>query len=68
MTPEVLIVLALFILPIAPTFWAILDIPRRRFPSRKEKIVWFILVATLPFLGAIAYIIFERRRTEPTEN
>lgn len=67
MTPELLIVLVLLIIPIIPTFWAILDIPRRRFPSRKGKIVWFILVATFPFVGALIYILFERRHTEPME-
>jgi hypothetical protein len=67
MTPELLVILSLFILPVIPTFWAILDIPRRRFPSRRGKVVWFILVATFPFVGAMFYIIFGRRRTEPME-
>lgn len=62
-----LIVVAIFILPLIPTFWAILDIPRRRFPTQRQKMVWFFVVATLPFFGAVFYILLVRRRTEPLE-
>jgi len=57
----------IFVLPILPTFWAIFDIPKRRFATNRRKIVWFFTVSTLPCIGAILYIIVERRRTEPLE-
>ncbi|NLI82436.1 MAG: hypothetical protein GX443_12250 [Deltaproteobacteria bacterium] len=61
------ILIVLLTVPIIPTFWAILDIPRRRFATRKLKVVWFFVVATLPCIGAILYILFARRRTQPEE-
>lgn len=67
--PSKLLVLAiLLIIPIVPTFWAILDIPKRRFSSTRKKVLWFLTVATLPFLGAICYIVLARRHTEPLNN
>jgi hypothetical protein len=62
---KVLVVMVLLIIPIVPTFWAILDIPKRRFSSTRKKILWFLTVATLPFVGAICYIVLARRHTEP---
>lgn len=62
-----LIVIAIFTLPLIPTFWAILDIPRRRFSTPRQKMVWFLVVAGLPFFGAVLYILLVRRRTEPLE-
>ncbi|WP_445891576.1 PLDc N-terminal domain-containing protein [Desulfosoma sp.] len=55
----------LFVLPMVPTFWAIQEIPRRRFRTRRRKMVWFAVVATVPCLGAILYWILERRHTTP---
>lgn len=64
---KVLLVIILFGLPMVPTFWAIQDIPKRKFLSPRRKVVWFITVSTLPFIGAVAYIFFERKKTEPEE-
>jgi hypothetical protein len=64
---KLLLVIIVLGLPLIPTFWAILDIPKRRFSSTKKKIIWFMAVATLPFLGAIFYITFARRHTQPME-
>jgi hypothetical protein len=61
---NILAVVALFSLPLVPTFWAILDIPKRRFSSPRKKAVWFAIVATFPFVGAMFYIILVRRHTE----
>jgi hypothetical protein len=30
--------------------------------------IWFWIVATLPFIGAVFYFLFIRRRTEPIES
>jgi len=64
---QILILMAAFGIPIAPTFWAIFDIPKRRFSSRKQQIIWLVVVSTLPFFGAMFYILVVRRRTEPLE-
>ncbi len=62
---KILLVGIILILPLLPTFWAILDIPKRRFSSYKSKMIWFLVVSTLPFVGAIFYIALARRHTEP---
>jgi hypothetical protein len=64
---KILLIVLLFVLPITPTFWALQDIPRRRFADRKKKLIWFLLVATLPCIGALVYILLVRRNTVPTE-
>ncbi len=62
---HVILILLLLFVPMIPTFWAIQDIPKRKFLSTKRKVVWFFTVSTLPFIGAALYILFERKRTEP---
>jgi hypothetical protein len=62
---RILIIVALFLIPIAPTFWAIHDIPKRRFADPKKKAIWFLVVSTVPCLGALAYIFLGRRHSEP---
>ncbi len=62
---KILIVAILFIVPIAPTIWAILDIPKRKFGSPRKKLGWLFLVSSLPCIGALLYIFLARRGTEP---
>jgi hypothetical protein len=63
-TLNLLIVAVIVIVPIVPTFWAILDVPKRRFSSTKYKVIWFAVVAALPCLGAILYFLLVRGRTQ----
>lgn len=65
MTLRIILLLILLVLPLIPTFWALIDIPRRRFSSTKKKVLWFLVVSTFPFVGAIVYITIARRGTEP---
>jgi hypothetical protein len=67
MSSRLLLVVILLILPLVPTFWAILDIPKRRFPSLRKKIIWFLVVSSLPCVGALCYLALARRHTEPLE-
>ncbi len=62
---DMITLIVILSLPLAPTFWAILDIPKRRFATVRRKIVWFLFVSTFPFVGAMFYIILVRRHTEP---
>lgn len=64
--PENLVILIILLcLPLVPTFWAIVDIPKRKFPSSNKKLLWMGIVSTLPFFGAMVYILFVRRHTQP---
>jgi DMSO/TMAO reductase YedYZ heme-binding membrane subunit len=65
---KLLILVAIFVLPLVPTFWAIQDIPRRRFATPRKKLTWFAVVSTLPFLGAMLYLLIARRHTQPAES
>lgn len=65
MSPNILALIVILLLPLLPTFWAILDIPKRRFSSVRKKVLWFLLVSTFPFVGAMFYISVARRHTEP---
>jgi len=65
---RLLVVVLVLIVPLVPTFWALQDVPKRRFPTPKKKIMWFLVVSTLPFLGAMFYLFFARRNTETLDN
>ncbi|MFP5213235.1 MAG: PLD nuclease N-terminal domain-containing protein [Acidobacteriota bacterium] len=65
MNIDPLLLIVLLVVPILPTFWAILDIPRRQFASRKMKIVWFLVVSSIPVFGALLYILLVRGKTKP---
>jgi hypothetical protein len=62
---KMLILFVIFLIPLIPTLWAIVDLPRRRFSRTRWKVIWFALVATLPVFGAILYFALARRHTEP---
>jgi hypothetical protein len=62
---NLIIFITILIVPVIPTFWAIIDLPRRRFASTKSKVLWFALVSTVPCLGATLYILLARRHTQP---
>jgi hypothetical protein len=62
---NLLILMVIAIVPVIPTFWAIVDLPRRRFSNTKSKVIWFAVVSTLPCLGATLYFLLARRNTQP---
>lgn len=65
MAINIVILMMILAIPLIPTFWAILDIPRRQFATPRQKLIWFFTVSTLPCVGAILYIFFGRRHTSP---
>lgn len=65
MPHRILLIIFVLLIPWIPTLWAILDVPRRRFPSTRGKVIWFAVVSLLPVLGAILYISLVRRNTQP---
>lgn len=67
MTSRLFLLIFLLIIPMIPTFWAILDIPKRRFASTRKKIIWFLVVSSLPCVGALCYLVLARRHTTPSE-
>jgi len=62
---NLLLIIFVLIIPMIPTFWAIIEIPRRQFSSLAQKAIWFAVVSLLPVVGAVLYFAFARRHTRP---
>jgi Mg2+/citrate symporter len=52
----------IFLLPMVPTFWAIVDVAYRDFGSMRKKAIWGVIVVCIPCFGGIIYLIFGRRQ------
>ncbi len=59
----IILILILVILPFfLLTVWALLDVATKQFPGETgEKVAWWI-VATIPFVGWLIYLVSGRRR------
>ena len=49
------------------TVWAIIDVAQKDFSSTKEKALWWV-IASVPFLGFLVYLIFGFRKGKKSEN
>ena len=65
-TPEVIILLFAFGLPLILTIYCLLDITRSRFQDSTNKIIWAIIVLLAPVLGSLAYLIWGRQQKTTT--
>jgi len=54
--------IAMLLIPIIFTFWAIIDLAQRDFASIKKKALWGIFVVFVPYIGGPVYLIFGRRQ------
>jgi len=52
----------ILLLPMVPTFWAIVDVARRDFGTLKKKALWGAFIVFVPCLGGLVYLIFGRRQ------
>ena len=55
------IVLGLSVPFLLATLWAVIDAAQKEFGSLRVKVLWMI-VAAIPFIGFIIYLIFGFRR------
>jgi hypothetical protein len=58
----ILLILLILLLPMVPTFWAIVDMAYRDFGTLKKKALWGVFVIGVPCLGGLVYLIFGRRQ------
>jgi Mg2+/citrate symporter len=58
----ILLIILIFLLPMVPTFWAIVDMAHRDFGTLKKKALWGVFVICVPCLGGLVYLIFGRRQ------
>lgn len=49
------------------TIWALADVSMKKFPSPREKAVWWI-IALVPFAGWLIYLAAGFRRGEKTDD
>lgn len=54
--------LLILLLPMVPTFWAIVDVANRDFGTLRKKALWGAFIVFVPCLGGIVYLIFGRRQ------
>ena len=54
--------LLILLLPMVPTFWAIVDVAYRDFGTLRKKALWVVFVVLVPCLGGLVYLIFGRRQ------
>lgn len=52
----------ILLLPVVPTFWAIVDVAYRDFGTLKKKALWGTFIVFVPCLGGLVYLIFGRRQ------
>jgi len=55
------IVLGLSVPFLLATLWAVIDVAQKEFGSLRKKVLWMI-VAAIPFIGFIIYLIFGFRK------
>ena len=49
------------------TVWAIIDVAQKDFGSTRAKALWWV-VASVPFLGFLIYLIFGFRKGKKSDN
>ena len=59
---KIALLVCILLLPMLPTFWAIHHVATGRFERVGTKYGWLAIVAFLPAIGAIFYIIFGRKK------
>jgi hypothetical protein len=57
----ILIFLALCVPFFVGTIWAVVDVSQKDFGTTRDKVIWWV-VASIPFLGFILYLIIGFRR------
>ncbi len=56
------VIIILLLLPMIPTFWAIMDIAYKDFGSMQRKALWGALVIFVPCIGGIIYLFLGRKQ------
>lgn len=57
---ELLIILTMVLLPSIFWLWALIDVVKNEFEPEKNKLVWLLVVALLPFVGSLLYFFIGR--------
>lgn len=55
-------VLAVTMICLCISFWAIYHAYWREFPTIQEKLIWLVAAVFVPFIGGLAYLFWGRKR------
>jgi len=56
-----ILLLLILLLPMIPTFWAIIDLFKVQTRAIYTKFFWLMFVIFIPCLGGLCYLLFGRR-------
>ncbi len=59
---KIILYAVLLLIPIIPTFWAIIDVSRRKFDNILLQLIWLGIITILPFFGAVGYFVWLKFR------
>ncbi|MEJ8758662.1 PLD nuclease N-terminal domain-containing protein [Pontibacter sp. H259] len=65
---EAIIIILFLGMPVLLWLWAIIDLLRSNFADSVTKLIWLVVVAFIPFLGAILYLLIGRKQRVRTIN
>jgi len=65
---ELLLLILFLAIPFGLWLGAIIDLLRSNFADSVTKLIWLIVVAFIPFLGAILYLLIGRKQKIRTIN
>ncbi|BBD07751.1 PLDc N-terminal domain-containing protein [Desulfovibrio ferrophilus] len=60
-------ILALTLVCLSISFWAIYHAYWREFPTIQEKMIWLVVAVFVPFIGGFAYLVWGRKRGRISE-
>ncbi|UBM60531.1 PLD nuclease N-terminal domain-containing protein [Marinilongibacter aquaticus] len=50
------------LVPLALFIWALIDLVKAEFRQTSSKLVWFLVVLLIPFVGSILYLVIGRKQ------
>jgi len=56
------LLILIFLIPMMPTFWAIIELMTKEINSIYGKFIWLLFVIFIPCIGGLCYFLFGRKR------
>ncbi|RKX63317.1 MAG: hypothetical protein DRP41_06345 [Thermodesulfobacteriota bacterium] len=56
------LLILIFLIPMIPTFWAIIELMTKEINSIYGKFIWLLFVIFIPCIGGLCYFLFGRKR------
>ncbi|HEC49668.1 MAG TPA: hypothetical protein ENI40_00715 [Candidatus Desulfofervidus auxilii] len=56
------LLILIFLIPMIPTFWAIIELMTKEIKNIYGKFIWLLFVIFIPCIGGLCYFLFGRKR------